>query len=200
LGAFLLTLGGEGLLVLASASPRRKEVLARFIREFQVVPSRASEECSITDPRGHALELARRKAREVHGRVGESATVIGADTVVSIGGKILGKPGSEEEAYLMLKTLSGRVHRVTTGYCIIHRREEHCGAVVTEVKFRELDDGLIWAYIKTGEPMDKAGAYGIQGRGGLFVEWIRGDYYNVVGFPIEIIWKLRELGFDVLSR
>ncbi|AMQ17729.1 Maf-like protein [Thermococcus peptonophilus] len=188
------------MLVLASASPRRREILSRFIREFQIVPSNASEECSIADLREHALELARRKAREVYERLGKKATVIGADTVVSIDGKILGKPGSEEEAYQMLKTLSGRVHLVTTGYCIIHRGEEHCGAVVTEVKFRELDDDLIWAYIRTGEPMDKAGAYGIQGKGGLFVEWMRGDYYNVVGFPIEIIWKLRELGFDVLSR
>ncbi|MBP1910742.1 Maf-like protein [Thermococcus stetteri] len=188
------------MLVLASASPRRREILSRFIREFQIIPSRADESCSLTDPAEHALELARRKAREVYERLNGAATVIGADTVVSIDGKILGKPGSEEEAYQMLKALSGRVHLVTTGYCIIHRGEEHCAAVATEVKFRELDDDLIWAYIKTGEPMDKAGAYGIQGRGGLFVEWIRGDYYNVVGFPIEIIWKLRELGFDVLSR
>ncbi len=164
------------MLVLASASPRRREILSRFIREFQIVPSNASEECSIADLREHALELARRKAREVYERLGKKATVIGADTVVSIDGKILGKPGSEEEAYQMLKTLSGRVHLVTTGYCIIHRGEEHCGAVVTEVKFRELDDDLIWAYIRTGgEPMDKAGAYGIQGgKGGLFVEWMRG--------------------------
>jgi septum formation protein len=149
------------MLVLASASPRRREILSRFIREFRVIPSRASEECSIAEPRECALELARRKAREVYERLGGKATVVGADTVVSIGGKILGKPESEEEAFKMLKTLSGRVHLVTTGYCIIHRDEEHCGTVVTEVKFRELDNGLIWAYIRTGEPMDKAGAYGI---------------------------------------
>ena len=99
----------------------------------------------------------------------------------------------------MLRVLSGRVHEVTTGYCIIHEGEENCGAVVTEVKFRELGDDIIQDYIKTGEPMDKAGAYGIQGRAGLFVEWIRGDYYNVVGFPLEIVWKLRELGFRVMG-
>ncbi|ASJ02286.1 septum formation inhibitor Maf [Thermococcus profundus] len=188
------------MLVLASGSPRRREILGRFVGEFEVVPSAAEESCSITDPVEHAKELARRKAREVHRRLGKNATVIGADTVVSIDGRILGKPGDEEEAFGMLKTLSGRVHRVTTGYCIIHRGEEHCGAVVTEVKFRELDEGIIRAYIETGEPMDKAGAYGIQGLGGLFVEWVRGDYYNVVGFPMEIIWKLRELGFRVLSK
>ncbi|WP_297510917.1 Maf-like protein [Thermococcus sp.] len=186
------------MLVLASASPRRREILARFIRDFAVIPSNADEKCSLTDPTEVALELARRKAREVYSRVG--GTVIGADTVVSIDGRILGKPGNEEEAYRMLKTLSGRVHRVTTGYCIIHSSGEHCGKVVTEVKFRELDDELIREYIRTGEPMDKAGAYGIQGLGGLFIEWIRGDYYNVVGFPMEIIWKLRELGFEVISR
>ncbi|ASJ12926.1 Maf-like protein [Thermococcus thioreducens] len=186
------------MLVLASASPRRREILARFIDRFEVIPSRASEECNLEDPTEYALELARRKAWEVYERVG--GTVIGADTVVSIDGRILGKPRSEEEAYEMLKTLSGGVHMVITGYCIVHEGKEISGAVVTEVKFRELDDELIWAYVRTGEPMDKAGAYGIQGKAGLFVEWIRGDYYNVVGFPLEIVWRLRELGFDVLSR
>ncbi len=184
------------MLVLASASPRRREILSRFIRDFHVVPSNAEEMCSGT-PEECAVELARLKAREVYSRVG--GTVIGADTVVSIDGKVLGKPKDEREAYEMLKSLSGRVHRVTTGYCIIHGGKEIAGSATTEVKFRDLDDELIWAYIRTGEPMDKAGAYGIQGRAALFVEWIKGDYYNVVGFPIEIIWKLRELGFDVLS-
>jgi septum formation protein len=184
------------MLVLASGSPRRREILSRFIREFEVIPSRASEECGLEDPAEYALELARRKAREVYGRVG--GTVIGADTVVSIDGRILGKPGSKEEAFEMLRLLSGKVHRVTTGYCIIHEGREISGVVITEVKFRELDDDIIEAYIETGEPMDKAGAYGIQGKAGLFVEWIRGDYYNVVGFPLEIVWKLRELGFEVM--
>ena len=186
------------MLVLASASPRRREILARFIEQFEVIPSRASEECGREDPAEHALELARRKAREIYSRVG--GTVIGADTVVSIDDHILGKPRDEEEAFRMLRLLSGRVHRVTTGYCIVHEGEEITGAVTTEVKFRELDDDIIWAYIATGEPMDKAGAYGIQGKAGLFVEWIRGDYYNVVGFPLEIVWRLRKLGFKVLSR
>jgi septum formation protein len=186
------------VLVLASASPRRREILSRFIRDFHVVPSNAEERCSSGIPEECAIELARLKAREVHSRVG--GTVIGADTVVSVDGRILGKPGDEREASEMLKLLSGRVHRVTTGYCIICNGAEITGSVTTEVKFRELDDELIRAYIRTGEPMDKAGAYGIQGKAGLFVEWIRGDYYNVVGFPMEIIWKLRELGFEVLSR
>ncbi|WP_456367632.1 Maf-like protein [Thermococcus sp.] len=185
------------MLVLASSSPRRREILSRFIGDFEVVPSNVEERCS-GKPEECAVELARKKAREVHSRVG--GTVIGADTVVSVNGKILGKPRDEREACEMLKLLSGRVHRVTTGYCIIHEGRELCGAVVTEVKFRELDEELIWLYVRTGEPMDKAGAYGIQGLGGLLVEWIKGDYYNVVGFPMEIIWKLRELGFRVLSR
>ncbi|NJE04940.1 septum formation protein Maf [Thermococcus sp. M36] len=184
------------MLVLASGSPRRRELLAGFIRDFKVVPSNVEESCHTDDPVECALELARAKAWAVYNRVG--GTVIGADTVVSIDGHVLGKPKDEKDAFRMLKLLSGRVHRVTTGYCIVHRGEEHSGAVVTEVKFRELDDELIWAYIRTGEPMDKAGAYGIQGRAGLFVEWIRGDYYNVVGFPLEIVWKLKELGFEVI--
>ncbi|AFL95804.1 Maf-like protein [Thermococcus cleftensis] len=186
------------MLVLASASPRRREILSRFVPEFKVVPSNASEECRLREPGDYSVELARRKAREVYSRVG--GTVIGADTVVSVDGQILGKPRDEGHAVRMLKLLSGRVHQVTTGYCIIHGGKELCGAVTTDVKFRELDEELIRAYVATGEPMDKAGAYGIQGLGGLLVEWIRGDYYNVVGFPIEIIWKLRELGFEVLSR
>ena len=185
------------MLVLASASPRRREILSRFIRDFKVVPSNVEEKCS-GEPIECALWLARAKAREVQERIG--GTVIGADTVVSINGHILGKPANEEEAFEMLRLLSGRVHRVTTGYCIIHEGEEIPGAVVTEVKFRELNDDLIGEYVRTGEPMDKAGAYGIQGKAGLFVEWIRGDYYNVVGFPMEIVWKLRELGFNVMSR
>ncbi len=183
------------MLVLASASPRRREILGRFIREFEVVPSEADEHCTLSDPLGYTVELARRKARDVYGRVG--GTVIGADTVVSVNGQVLGKPRDEKHAFRMLKLLSGRIHQVTTGYCIIHKGKEHCGAVVTEVKFRELDDDIIREYIGTGEPMDKAGAYGIQGKAGLLVEWIKGDYYNVVGFPLEIVWKLRELGFRV---
>ena len=186
------------MIVLASASPRRREILSRFISDFLVVPSNADERCISEAPEECAVELARRKAREVYSRVG--GTVIGADTVVSVDGKILGKPRDEGEAYSMLRLLSGRTHKVTTGYCIVHEGNELSGAVTTQVKFRELDDELIRAYIKTGEPMDKAGAYGIQGKAGLFVEWIRGDYYNVVGFPMEIIWHLRELGFKVLSR
>ena len=184
------------MLVLASGSPRRREILSRFIREFMVVPSRADEECSLDDPDLFALELARRKARDVFSRTG--GTVIGADTVVSIDGRILGKPEDEGDAFRMLKLLSGRVHLVTTGYCIIHGGAELCGTVTTEVKFRELEDEEILAYIETGEPMDKAGAYGIQGKGAILVEWIRGDFYNVVGFPVEIILRLKELGFEIL--
>ncbi len=181
------------MLVLASSSPRRREILSRFIHNFEVVPSSIDEDCSLPDPVGYAMELACRKAREVYLRTG--GTVVGADTVVHLDGNILGKPRSEEEAVRMLELLSGKVHNVTTGYCIVHRGGEQRGAVTTEVKFRELDGSIIRAYVRTGEPLDKAGAYGIQGWGGLLVEWIRGDYYNVVGFPMEIIWKLQELGF-----
>jgi len=184
------------MLVLASASPRRREILSRFVREFRVIPSTASEECSLREPGKYALELARRKARDVHRKVG--GTVIGADTVVSIDGRILGKPSGRSDAVRMLRLLSGRTHKVTTAYCIIHGEKEISGAVTTEVRFRELNDELINAYVRSGEPMDKAGAYGIQGLGGLLVEGISGDYYNVVGFPMEIVWRLRELGFEVM--
>ncbi|MDK2783071.1 MAG: nucleoside triphosphate pyrophosphatase [Thermococcaceae archaeon] len=180
-------------LILASQSPRRREILAKFFGAFDVIPSNVSEDSKASDPAEHAMEVARKKARDVYSRYG--GTVVGADTIVVLDEKILGKPKNEEEAKEMLRALSGRIHKVITGYCIVHEGREITGYVVTEVKFRELSEEEIEWYVSTGEPLDKAGAYGIQGKGGVLVEWIKGDYYNVVGFPMKIILELRNLGF-----
>ncbi|AEH24970.1 Maf-like protein [Pyrococcus yayanosii CH1] len=183
--------------MLASASPRRREILAKFFEDFIVVPSGVGEESYAKTPEKHAVEVARRKAMKVAEKMGLGHTVVGADTVVVIDGEILGKPRDEDEARKMLERLSGRVHEVITGYCIVHGGKIIEGFSRTEVKFRALSHLLINWYLSTGEWRDKAGAYGIQGKGGLLVEWIRGDYYNVVGLPIEVIFKLVELGFKL---
>jgi len=182
------------MLLLASQSPRRKEILSRFFKDFKVIPSDIIENSDSKTPKEHAIEVARKKAWDIYSKFG--GTVIGADTIVVLNDKILGKPKNEDEAEEMLKMLSGKIHEVITGYCIIHEGKEIKGFDVTEVKFRELSNEEIESYVKTKEPLDKAGAYGIQGKGALLVEWIRGDYYNVMGFPIKIILELQRLGFN----
>lgn len=182
------------MIILASKSPRRREILGRFFRDFKVIPSEAEERSNFKNPVRYAMDIARKKAWEVYER--EGGTVIGADTIVVLKGRILGKPRDEEEAISMLKELSGEIHEVITGYCIIHEGREISNAVITRVKFRELNEEEIKAYVKTGEPLDKAGAYGIQGKGSLLVRGVEGDYYNVVGFPMEIIVELEKLGFN----
>ncbi len=182
-------------LILASQSPRRRKILSKFFENFDVIPSRASEESTAKTPEEHAVEVARKKALDVYSRYG--GTVVGADTIVVLKDRILGKPRNEEEVRKMLRELSGKVHKVVTGYCIIHKGKEITGYVVTDVKFRELSEEEIEWYLSTGEPLDKAGAYGIQGKGGILVEWIKGDYYNVVGFPMRIILELKNLGFKL---
>lgn len=152
------------------------------------------------DPVEVAELTALEKARAVAG-VFTEGLVIGADTIVVIDDEILGKPRDEEEARLFLRKLSGRVHRVITGIAVVDagRGREEVDHEVTEVKFKELSEEEIELYIASGEPFDKAGGYGIQGLGSLFVEWIKGDYFNVVGLPIyRLSLLLRRFGFDVL--
>ena len=175
--------------ILASASPRRKELLKDLLSEFSILPSEADERIDgRLSPRAFVKTLAERKAREVACRKEcEGKRVIGADTVVAIGKEILGKPKSEEAAFSMLKRLSGKKHFVYTGVCVAWQNRGVCQTksfvVKTAVYFEKLSDEWIWEYIKTGSPMDKAGAYGIQD-GGL-VKKIKGSYTNVVGFPVE---------------
>lgn len=191
-------------IILASGSPRRKEILENIGIEFTVVKSVADE--SSINPEGipvsvYVQELALLKATEVKSRVSaKNAIVIGADTVVSVDGKILGKPANDEEAYNMLKSLSGKIHQVYTGYCGISTDDGSavCESVCTDVTFAELSDEEIYDYIHTGECNDKAGAYGIQGKGVMLVEKIEGDYFNVVGLPVRSLVNMlkREFNFN----
>lgn len=171
-------------LILASASPRRKEILQTAGFCFSVCVSDTDE----TLPDGiiasdAVTELSYRKALAV-AKDHPDDTVIGADTVVTLDGKILGKPSDKADAEKMLRTLSGRTHKVFTGVCIIKDGKANRFFEETDVTFFDLSDEEIISYIETGEPMDKAGAYGIQGRGCTLVKGICGDYFNVVGLPV----------------
>lgn len=189
--------------ILASGSPRRRELLSAIGLEFDVVVSDADESSVSKDTsidiyvQELALLKAAATAKDVLKR--KDALIIAADTIVTLDKKILGKPQDEDDAFNMLKSLSGRAHEVYTGYCIMRVRDGFtvCDRVKTEVLFKELDDNLIRRYIKTGEPMDKAGAYGIQGKGALLAEKINGDYFNVVGLPVSALAKTLKKEFDI---
>ncbi len=175
------------MLILASKSPRRKELLSLITENFVIKTANVDE----TLPRGitpdKAVEyLSKIKAEPFANGVD---TVIGADTVVAVDGKILGKPANRQEAFDMLKTLSGKYHSVFTGVTVIKPEGTVTFSVETRVKFFDLTDDEINAYIATGECDDKAGAYGIQGKGALLVEKIDGDYFNVVGLPVSLVNK-----------
>ncbi len=185
--------------ILASASPRRKELLEQIDLEFEVIPSKA-EELVLPDetPEEHVVRLSINKATEVAERSDVDARwFIGSDTIVLCHEQILGKPTDEQHAAEMLRTLSGREHRVLSGYAILDRQtgEQRTEAVSTQVRFRNLTDEEIARYIATGEPMDKAGSYAIQGRGVCFVAGIEGSYTNVVGLPLcRLTLTLKEMG------
>jgi len=182
-------------LVLASESPRRAQLFRQIGLEFVVRKSGADEENDVpAEPKQHVLALSRRKAEHV-AATEPDALVVGADTIVVIDGDILGKPASRQHAFDMLKRLSGRTHRVFTGFTVLDTRSGASVAdvEVTEVHFRELEEDEIWRYIDTGSPMDKAGAYGIQDQSAVFVDRINGCFYNVVGFPLARFYlRMRE--------
>ena len=173
-------------IILASGSPRRKELISRFFEiEIKVCDADETLPKGLT-PKDAVMYLAEIKAKTVADTLKDGFLVIGADTVVCTDGKILGKPKDESDAYSILSSLSGKTHSVYTGFCVIRTTDGKTvnGFEETKVTFRNLDDDEIKAYIKTGEPMDKAGAYGIQGLGGAFILGITGDYYNTVGLPL----------------
>lgn len=177
-------------MILASQSPRRRELLSLIAEKFSVIPAKGEEVISESVPPEDAVKmLALQKATEIYSEY-KDETIIAADTVVSVGGELLGKPHSEAEAAAMLRRLSGRRHSVFTGVCIIYPDgATDCFAEETQVEFYPLSDEEISAYVATGEPMDKAGAYGIQGRGALLVKGISGDYYNVMGLPVGRLYR-----------
>ena len=185
-------------LVLASKSPRRREILSMVTSNFEVRISGAEEIIpSGTDVFDVPTCLAKIKAETTE--ASDDEIVIGCDTVVIHNGKILGKPHSEGEATEMLRFLSGRSHYVFTGVTVICDGRIETAICRTEVFFKNLSDGLIRAYVHTGEPYDKAGGYGIQSKGAVLVDHIDGDYSNVVGLPIGLLYEmLTEFGIDVL--
>ena len=187
--------------VLASASPRRKEILENIGIKAETIASNADESV-ITglSPEKTVMELSVLKASSVASELRGNVIVIGADTCVCLDGKIMGKPKHEEDAFNMLSSLSGRTHDVYTGYCVIdvktgktEARYEH-----TYVTFKSLCEKEIRSYIATREPMDKAGGYGIQKKGALFVKKIEGDYFNVVGLPVCGLAELLKDEFSIV--
>lgn len=171
-------------LILASGSPRRLELLRQIGVEPKVVVSHSEEEKKAASPAELVQHNALVKGRDVVGKVGDAVPVLAADTVVALDGSILGKPGTPEKATAMLHQLSGRTHQVLTGLALFYRGKVWQHVEVTEVTFAELTDREINQYVATGEPLDKAGAYGIQGRAALFIPSIKGSYSNVVGLPL----------------
>ena len=174
-------------LILASNSPRRKELLSKLNYQFDIIPSVGDEVSTAHLPVDIAKELANRKALEVF-KSNPDCVVIGCDTVVELDGQLLGKPKDQADAHKMLTALSGKTHTVHTGVCIVHKMGVWLFADTTEVVFRHLSEQDIANYIATGSPMDKAGAYGIQDSG--FVSHINGSYDNVVGFPTERVAQI----------
>jgi len=188
-------------IILASASPRRKEILEKTGLRFTVDESDYEEDNdSAMKPARLAVLHARGKAHSVAVR-NKNAVVISADTIVILGKVIFGKPRTKTEAFRMLKALSGRTHTVITGFTILdtESRKEHSKAVESKVTFRRLRDAEIRAYIESGEPMDKAGAYGVQGLGAAIVRRIDGDFFNVMGLPLsEVVEALKKFNLKVL--
>lgn len=189
-------------IILASQSPRRRQLLGQIgLDHFIVRPARGEE---IMDPALSPAqlveELSRQKAREVAGASDPGDLVIAADTVVAIDGRVLGKPHDREEACAMLSALSGREHTVYTGVTVCRDDRMLTQHEATRVRFRPLSPREIQAYVDSGEPMDKAGAYGVQELGALLVEGIRGDYFNVVGLPLcRLGQMLSQFGVELLA-
>lgn len=188
-------------IVLASGSPRRKELLAKTGLKFSVLVSDGEEKADTSDPAKTVEKLSQDKAFAVAEMLQKEKTpclIIGADTVVSFEGKILGKPSDKEDAFRMLIGLQGHIHQVYTGVTILKRDGDNWKPYTfsekTDVEFYPVSREELLAYIETGEPMDKAGSYGIQGSFGIYVKGICGDYNNVVGLPVgRLVYELKNL-------
>ena len=202
-------------IILASASPRRKELLEQIGIEFEIFPAKGEEIITKSIPEEVVMELSKQKAEEIASMVAtfgvenqeittpSDILVIGADTVVAYDGKILGKPKDEEDAKNMLRMLAGNVHSVFTGVTLVLiDKSGRAGEIVfyekTDVSMHPMTEAEIERYVATGEPMDKAGAYAIQGKCAIHIEKIDGDYNNVVGLPITRIYQeLKKIGIDI---
>jgi septum formation protein len=184
-------------LILASASPRRYELLSLTLLPFETYPSTLEEKMDLSLTPSRLVEsLAEQKAADIFTQKTD-CVVLGADTIVSYQNNRLGKPKDRIEAAEMLRMLSGQTHEVYTGVCLIDQTKKVIFSVKTSVTFYTLDENTIDWYLNTGEPFDKAGSYGIQGSGSLLVEKIDGDYFNVVGLPIsKVVRSLKDFGFS----
>ena len=193
------------IIVLASGSPRRKELLAKTGLKFSVVVSGGEEKAETSDPAETVEKLSLDKASAVADLLQaekEPQLIIGADTVVACDGEILGKPSDREDAFRMLWKLQGQTHQVYTGVTLLlkkkHTWQAHTFSEKTDVQFYPVSREELLAYIETGEPMDKAGSYGIQGGFGIYLKGICGDYNNVVGLPVgRLVYELKKLGIDI---
>ncbi|HIY02261.1 MAG TPA: septum formation inhibitor Maf [Candidatus Blautia faecipullorum] len=189
-------------IILASASPRRKELLERAGVAFEVRPGNGDEIITGNDPETVVKELSGQKARAAVFPAEEGTVILGADTIVVFRGEILGKPKDPEDAVRMLKMLQGNTHQVFTGVTLLEYRQQRWNETVfaecTDVAFYPVDDREIRNYVDTGEPLDKAGSYGIQGAFGIYVKGIRGDYSNVVGLPVgRLFYEAKKLGIEL---
>lgn len=190
----------NAMIILASTSPRRKQLLEQMGLEFTVVPSNVEEILNpALSPRQQVEALSRQKAEAVAKQYSD-AIIIGADSMVALGDEVFGKPKDAQDARRMLKLLRGKMHRIATGFTLIDVAANRTiiKSVETNVWFRKIDPAEISSYIEKEKPFDKAGAYGIQDRGSLFVEKIEGDYFGAVGLPVFTLAKeLKKLGVDV---
>ena len=192
-------------IILASASPRRRELLERAGVKFEVIPASGDENRTSDDPKEAVAQLARDKAVSVKATVEdaeEGTVIIGSDTVVLFQNMILGKPHDQEDAADTLKKLQGNTHQVYTGVSVLEKKngqwQEHAFYESTDVTFYPVSDEEIREYVATGEPMDKAGSYGIQGFFGIYVKGINGDYNNVVGLPAaRLFYEMKKSGIDL---
>ncbi|WP_432358391.1 Maf family protein [Sporosarcina sp. UB5] len=188
-------------IVLASGSPRRKELLGNLGIPFETMPSDVEEDAELVngDFNDYVQKLAKKKATAVS-QIRTDAVIIAADTIVVFGGEVYPKPSSIEQAESFLRTFSSKTHSVFTGVSILGSGLSSVFSVETKVTFKELDDQLIRAYVESGDPMDKAGGYGIQTAGALLVEKVEGDYLNVVGLPLaKLVETLRKEGIVQLK-
>lgn len=186
-------------LILASASPRRRALLAQIGVSCQVSPADICESVLANElPQDYTCRLALEKARHCQANTSRESIVLAADTTVSLDGTILGKPENERDAVSMLMQLSGRTHQVTTGIAVISPTGEDVLSVTSEVQFAQITEQMCKEYWQTGEPQDKAGSYGIQGFGAVFVTYLSGSYSNVVGLPLyETTLLLKRHGVDI---
>lgn len=185
-------------IILASTSPRRREILNRLHIKFEVFSPQVEEIRKKNEKVSNFVKrLAREKAKSVQKLTQDDALIIGADTIVYIDQMILGQPRNRNEAFEMLKILSGRTHKVYTGICLLYNEYEVTDYSKSYVTFHEMDNDEIEWYLKTNEFFDKAGSYGVQGYGSLFIKEIKGSYFNVMGFPVDLFYKLlRRIGIS----